>query len=429
MNRTDRFDDLISDWLHADAEHRVPEHLDAVLRRTRTERQHPAWSSLQRWLPMDTVTRFQGRMAAPRPLIVFAVLVALLLATMGVALFVGALRTPAPAFGLADNGRILVADGSALRSYAADGTDPIVVADLANNASDLVMSPDGRRLAMIVHTAPPTAQILTLDGGKVVTLPLPDGTVDIGSPASWSPDATQVTFAATDGTRDHIAVADADGARTRAITIQGLAKTRYLWSPVWSPDGDSIAFISSPPAAANQTGTIHVVKPDGTGLQTLADLDASAPAGISWAPDPAVRRLLLTRPGNVVSLYDVAAQKETVIDGGFWPTWSPDGTRISYWTDGTVVVSTADVLAQRMTKVRPYASFTESCQTYPALATKAFCGPASWSPDGTRVIAHDIAGGSVVSFLADGTGSPIVIGLATNVTDSGTAAVWQPIRK
>ena len=57
MNRTDRFDDIVSDWLHADAEHRVPEHLDAVLRRTRTERQRPAWSSLERWLPVDTTLR------------------------------------------------------------------------------------------------------------------------------------------------------------------------------------------------------------------------------------------------------------------------------------------------------------------------------------------------------------------------------------
>ena len=35
MNRTDRFDEIVSDWLHADAEYRVPQHLDAVLRRTR----------------------------------------------------------------------------------------------------------------------------------------------------------------------------------------------------------------------------------------------------------------------------------------------------------------------------------------------------------------------------------------------------------
>ncbi len=64
MNPSDAFDRNVSDWLHADAEHRVPEHLDAVLRRTRTERQRPAWSSLERWLPVDLSTRrslFAGR--------------------------------------------------------------------------------------------------------------------------------------------------------------------------------------------------------------------------------------------------------------------------------------------------------------------------------------------------------------------------------
>ena len=61
----------VSDWLHADAEHRVPEHLDAVLRRTRTERQRPAWSSLERWLPVQTDTSLhagpEDRLATGRP--------------------------------------------------------------------------------------------------------------------------------------------------------------------------------------------------------------------------------------------------------------------------------------------------------------------------------------------------------------------------
>ena len=57
MNRSDGFDHIVSDWLHADAEHRVPDHLDAVLRRTRTERQRPAWSSLERWLPVQPTLR------------------------------------------------------------------------------------------------------------------------------------------------------------------------------------------------------------------------------------------------------------------------------------------------------------------------------------------------------------------------------------
>ncbi len=57
MNTSDSFDRTVSEWLHADAEHRVPDHLDAVLRRTRTERQRPAWSSLERWLPVQTTLR------------------------------------------------------------------------------------------------------------------------------------------------------------------------------------------------------------------------------------------------------------------------------------------------------------------------------------------------------------------------------------
>src|SRR3954453_13472959 len=101
MNRTDRFDQVVSDWLHEDAEHRVPEHLDAVLRRTSTERQRPAWSSLERWLPMQTTLRF-----APVPRIAWLVVVLGLIFAIGLAvLAVGSRRQlPAP-FGPARNGQ------------------------------------------------------------------------------------------------------------------------------------------------------------------------------------------------------------------------------------------------------------------------------------------------------------------------------------
>ena len=66
MITNDAFERKVSDWLHADAEHRIPDHLDAVLRRTSVERQRPAWSSLERWLPVDTT--FAGRLTpAMRP--------------------------------------------------------------------------------------------------------------------------------------------------------------------------------------------------------------------------------------------------------------------------------------------------------------------------------------------------------------------------
>ena len=57
MTTNDVFGRNLSTWLHEDAEHHVPDHLAEVLQRTAVTRQRPAWSSLERWLPMDTTLR------------------------------------------------------------------------------------------------------------------------------------------------------------------------------------------------------------------------------------------------------------------------------------------------------------------------------------------------------------------------------------
>ena len=129
MNASDGFDRHVSEWLHADAEHRVPEHLDAVLRRTRTERQRPAWSSLERWLPVDLTAqpRFLARPTLGKALLVGVVLIALI----GIAIVaVGSRvqRVPPP-FGLAANGQIV---------YWADGD--ILVADPDGTHAHAVIS-------------------------------------------------------------------------------------------------------------------------------------------------------------------------------------------------------------------------------------------------------------------------------------------------
>ena len=121
MNPSDAFERHVSDWLHADAEHRVPEHLDAVLRRTRTERQRPAWSSLERWLSMDLTAqnRFATRPTLGKALLVAAILVALI----GLALFaVGSrIQRVPPPFGLAANGQITYSANGDILASDADG--------------------------------------------------------------------------------------------------------------------------------------------------------------------------------------------------------------------------------------------------------------------------------------------------------------------
>ena len=176
-------------------------------------------------------------------------------------------------------------------------------------------------------------------------------------------------------------VADTDGSRTRELVVDGTNPSGGFWSPVWSPDGSWIAFVNSFDAAI-ESGPIYLVRPDGSAPQTLDIPDVAGAAGIRWAPDEAVQRLLLTRPGNVVSLYDVVAKEETVIDGGFWPTWSPDGSRISYWDDGTVIVSTADVLAGKKTPILPTRRSRGTARTTRSSRTRHSAGRPRGHPTG-----------------------------------------------
>jgi len=79
MTLNDGFDRTVSEWLDEQAGRGAPGYLDEVLVRTTRIRQRPAWSSLERWLPVAIT--FRARLAPmPRPLWFLALLAALALA-------------------------------------------------------------------------------------------------------------------------------------------------------------------------------------------------------------------------------------------------------------------------------------------------------------------------------------------------------------
>ena len=136
---------------------------------------------------------------------------------------------------------------------------------------------------------------------------VPPGVCCIGLP-SLSPDGSQVAYYAysdeerMDG-QFEIYAAATDGSRA-AINVSN-NPGHDTW-PVWSPDGTAIAFVSSAPDETFGRGSIHVVKPDGSGQVVLTSADAPV-----WEP-----------------------------------AWSPDGTRIGYSQvvggDAHIFVANAD---------------------------------------------------------------------------------------
>lgn len=99
------------------------------------------------------------------------------------------------------------------------------------------------------------------------------------SSAAWSPDGRQIalsTYSRKKGDlRYHLYVLPADdGGRLRQVVDEGILPNR----PAWTPDGRWITF-------STYDGEIRKVRPDGTGLQTIARLPGKEIGGQSWSPD------------------------------------------------------------------------------------------------------------------------------------------------
>jgi TolB protein len=215
------------------------------------------------------------------------------------------------------------------------------------------------------------------DGSPVIYLAHADGSAAVrlasGSWPAWSPDGRRIAFHREgdfpwgDG---EIRVIDADGSNETAL-VRGEF-------PVWSPDGARIAF-------ADGEG-ISVMNVDGSGVTRLlrgdflgGDPDWSAIGKPAWSPDggiafehsgdgditPAQIYVMNADGSGPRRLTSVRGTQVAESD----PAWSPDGTRIVFWSYGFGI---ATVGASGSVPIIRYKDF-------PAVHYGA--RPA-WSPDG-----------------------------------------------
>jgi Tol biopolymer transport system component len=341
MTTNDRFERAMTDWLRDDAVGHVQEHLPEVLAVTTTTRQRPAWSSLERWLPVDTTfrPRFFQTPRLNQVVLVGALILALLAALL---LYAGSRQQHLPPpFGPARNGIVLSSGNGDIVQV-----DPITLAHktlVGGSTFDFGpgFSRDGTKLSFL-RGAPSDCgkpdcglylMVANIDGSDVHQLTPGMPSLDW---AEWSPDGSRIAFLTADpnGPGRVLAVVNADGS---GLWID--PAHRHVYPSGWlPPKGDEIVIRRDQLGPGEPRVGIFAIRPDGTGMRPLT----TAPA----RSDNDYQNVAVSQDGNLIAYRDdgdAGGFQEHILDlrngedrilpgpkGQSGGVFSPDGTKIAY---------------------------------------------------------------------------------------------------
>lgn len=207
----------------------------------------------------------------------------------------------------------------------------------------------------------------------------------------WSPDGTKIAFISNRNYLFSLYVMNADGSNSRIVTDKVLEAAE----PAWSPDGGRIAFSSGVRATIGMgkpSVDIYVINVDGSGLAKLTDSGMNASP--SWSPDG--KQIAFTSSRDLdgkakIWVMNADGSNQRILPNsqntrstGFYggqPAWSPDGTKILF---------TGYHGCEGRGAVSIYVTNADGGSSQLLTDDPNVCGWYSsprWSPDGTRILA------------------------------------------
>jgi TolB protein len=146
--------------------------------------------------------------------------------------------------------------------------------------------------------------------------------------------STRIAYLNVEGTtpnlRYKLTVSDSDGMNPRVIANSG----DPIMSPTWSPDGESLAYVSF----ENKAAAIWV-QTLATGVRTKVSARAGINGAPAWSPDGKKLALTLSRKDGDVDVYTLELATQVLTRMTFdpsidtEPSWSADGSKIYYTSD------------------------------------------------------------------------------------------------
>ena len=222
---------------------------------------------------------------------------------------------------------------------------PLPTSIAGENDGDLdsyAVSPDGRTLAYSATGNEGNDQVFVADldgtGIRQVTHEAGGATAP-----DWSPDGTKIAYVEGDGLSANVFVLDlATGTVTQATN-----ESSGLWGPHFSPDGSSIVYSAPIPPVG---WGIWIVPATGGRSRLLVGAGRVQPVGDSDLSPDGSQLAFVAEAGQGTDIWiadaDGSGLRPVARGHGenLWaPKWSPDGTRLVYWTDSALDVFVVDV--------------------------------------------------------------------------------------